>query len=103
MKVTLVPSSVSQGRRRKQFVTSCLFNSTIALDAGPLAFYGSLARLRRIKHILLTHSHIDHVASLPMFLDNVYDGSGNCPIIYGHEATLECLRTDLFNNRLWPD
>jgi cAMP phosphodiesterase len=103
MKVTLVPSSVSRGRRRKQYVTSCLINRTIALDAGSIGLYGPLKQQQRIKHLLLSHSHLDHLATLPMFLDNVYDGTGNCVTIYGHPATLECLRTDVFNNRLFPD
>jgi cAMP phosphodiesterase len=103
MKVILVPTSVSGGRRRKQYATTCLINSTLALDAGAIGLYGSLKRQQRIKHLLLTHSHLDHVATLPMFLDNVYDGSGNCVTVYGHPATLESLKSDLFNNRLFPD
>jgi cAMP phosphodiesterase len=103
MKITLVPSAVSRGRRRKQYMTSVLINRTIAMDAGPLGLFGSLKLQQRIKHLLVSHSHFDHIATLPMFLDNVYDGSGNCVTIYGNAATLQSLKTDVFNDRLWPD
>ncbi len=56
-----------------------------------------------IKHVFLTHSHLDHTASLPMFLDNVYVPGPECPSVHAHPATLESLNKDLFNGRLWSD
>ncbi len=58
---------------------------------------------RRVKHIFLSHIHIDHVSSLGPFVDAVYDGSGDCVTIYANAFTLDCLRKDYFNNRLYPD
>jgi ribonuclease BN (tRNA processing enzyme) len=75
----------------------------VAVDAGSLGLYRTPAEQARIKHLFLTHTHVDHLASLPVFLDTVYTGDGNCVTIYGNEAVLECLRCDLFNDRLWPD
>src|SRR5262249_25505895 len=45
----------------------------------------------------------DHLASLPIFLDNVYTGNEDCVTVYGTEPVLDCLRKDVFNDRLWPD
>jgi ribonuclease BN (tRNA processing enzyme) len=100
MRVTLVPSA-SPGL--PQLFTSYLINDTVALDAGCLDHVGDLAAMARIKHVFLSHSHLDHVASLPPFLDAVYDGTGDCVTIHGLSHTLECVQRDLFNNRLYPD
>ena len=57
----------------------------------------------RIRHILLTHSHLDHVASLPIFLENAYEGRAEGVQIYASAQTLDCLQRHLFNNHIWPD
>jgi ribonuclease BN (tRNA processing enzyme) len=46
---------------------------------------------------------MDHVATLPIFLENVSDDSANCPTVYASEAVLEVLRHDILNDRLFPD
>jgi ribonuclease BN (tRNA processing enzyme) len=101
MQVTIAPSSTS-GQPTQMF-TSYLINGAVAIDAGSLGMYGSIGEQQRVKHVFISHSHLDHVASLPPFLDAVYDGSGDCVTVYGNAHVLECLRTDVFNNRLYPD
>ncbi|HXG13064.1 MAG TPA: 3',5'-cyclic-nucleotide phosphodiesterase [Gemmataceae bacterium] len=104
MQVTLVPSAAGlKGLCPDQFLTSFLINDTVGLDAGCLGLYGSPAEQARVKHLLLTHSHLDHLASLPMLIDNTYTGTGDCLTVYGSEEVLDSLRRDVFNNRLWPD
>jgi ribonuclease BN (tRNA processing enzyme) len=103
VRVTLLPSAVAGGDPSVQFLSSTLVNDTVAIDAGCLALYGNLEQQTRVKHVFLTHSHIDHLASLPVFLNNTYTGDGNCVTIHAGEAVLDCLRRDVFNDRLWPD
>jgi ribonuclease BN (tRNA processing enzyme) len=99
-----VPSSVGGKRMRQtQFLTSYLVNDAVAIDAGSLGFYRSPRKQALIKHLFLSHSHLDHVASLPAFLDNTYNPEADPVIVYGGAETLECLRRDLFNDRLWPN
>ena len=43
------------------------------------------------------------MASLPIFLENVYGTQPDCVTVYGTEAVLTALREDLFNDRIWPD
>ncbi|MFO0965326.1 MAG: 3',5'-cyclic-nucleotide phosphodiesterase [Gemmataceae bacterium] len=102
MRVLAVPSSIRAPQRR-QYLTSFLVNDTVAIDAGTLAYGLARRQQARIKHIFLTHTHLDHIASLPIFLDTVYDGSGDCVTIHATAAVLDCLRRDVFNNRVWPD
>ena len=86
-----------------QFLTSFLINDTVAIDAGSVGFQGHPSEQAKIDHVFLTHSHADHVCSLPMLLTNAYDERSEGVTVYGHEHTLGSLRTDVFNDRVWPD
>jgi len=104
VKVTLVPSSVSdRGLQQHQFLTSYRINETLAIDAGSLGLAGTVEEQAAIKHVLLTHTHMDHIASLPIFVENAYEGDSDCVTIHGSEPVLSCLRHDVFNGRVWPN
>ena len=75
----------------------------LAVDAGCLGFWNDPEDQMRVKHVLLTHAHADHIASLPLFLENVYDFGPDCPTLYGSRATLDALRAHVFNGVIWPD
>jgi cAMP phosphodiesterase len=104
VKVTLVPSSVSSGDwGRGHPLTSYVIDETVALDAGGLGLIGDATVQTAITDIILSHSHIDHVASLPILLDNTAGLRSKGVRIHASQATLDVLRTDLLNDRLWPD
>src|SRR4051812_19047374 len=104
MKVTLLSSCVSgSSPDHFQFLSTTLINDTVAVDAGCLGFFGSPQEQARIRHVLLTHSHIDHLASLPVFVENVFENRPDCVTVHGSRAVLDACQRDLFNNRLWPD
>ncbi len=102
MRVILVPSS-SGGDDQVQFLTSVVINDTVAIDAGCLALYRSQQEQARVRHIFLSHSHLDHVATLPMFVNNTVTGKDDAVTILASPAVLDCLRRDVFNDRVWPD
>jgi glyoxylase-like metal-dependent hydrolase (beta-lactamase superfamily II) len=91
MQALIVPSSSSG--ETIQLLSSYVVNRTIAIDAGSLGLYGTIEQQSLVRHIFLTHCHLDHIASLPPFLDAVYDGSGNCVTIHGNAHVLEILRS----------
>ena len=84
-------------------VTGFLVDGVLAVDAGQLGQFGTCAEQAAIRDVLLTHSHLDHIAGLPAFLDNVYGLAELPPTIHASKPTLDALRTDLFNDRIWPD
>ena len=51
--------------------TSFLVDSDILIDAGTGVGDLTLAELSQIDHIFITHSHLDHVASIPFLVDTV--------------------------------
>ena len=69
MKVRVLGCSgaIAQGCR----TTSFLINHNILIDAGTGVGDLTLEEMRRIDHVFLTHSHLDHVAALPLMLDSV--------------------------------
>lgn len=104
MKVELVPSAIPlDGVCRDQFSTSYVVNDTLAIDAGCLGFYRGPVEQARIKHVLISHTHMDHIASLPIFVENVYEGKPDCVTIHASETVLDSLARDVFNDRVWPD
>lgn len=57
----------------------------------------------RIRHIFLTHVHLDHVATLPVFLETAFDPSREPITVYGHPDSLADLQKYIFNGVVWPD
>lgn len=84
-------------------LTGFVIDGRLAVDAGPLGSVGTVDEQGAVRDVLLTHAHIDHVAGLPVFLDNVYRISDRCPAIYGLPDTLAAVQSDVFNDRLMPD
>jgi len=102
--ITLAPTGLGHDAQTLyHYLTTYLINDDVAIDAGSLGFAGSPAEQTRVRHVFLSHSHIDHVASLPIFLENVFD-QGAAPVtVYGSAEVLDSLQRDVFNDRLWPD
>lgn len=103
MRVELIPSSVSAGADPPQFLSSYLVDDAICIDGGSVGLLADVGRQQAVRHVFLTHAHLDHVASLPLFVENVYEPGPECVEILGSAATLAGIRRDLFNDRIWPD
>jgi ribonuclease BN (tRNA processing enzyme) len=101
MRIELLPSSIpgTDG----QFLTSYLVNDEVAIDAGSLGLLGDLRRQQRVRHVFITHEHLDHVATLPIFLENVYEPGPDSVEVLAAGPVLDGLRSDIFNGRVWPD
>lgn len=83
---------------------SCyLIDDVLAVDAGALTTTLDFKAQRRVKDVLLTHGHLDHVWTLPLFLANRFGGEIVPCRLYGSSYTLETVRQHLFNDRIWPD
>ena len=85
--------------------TSFLLDDDVLIDAGTGVGDLTLDELARIDHILLSHSHLDHVLGVPLLADSVMRRrNGRGPIqVHALPETLQVLRQHLFNDQLWPD
>ena len=57
---------------RQQFLVTYLLNDRVAIDAGSIGLLTDL-RIEQVEHVFVTHQHIDHIATLPILLENVYE------------------------------
>lgn len=80
-----------------------LVDSDLLIDAGTGVGDLSLAELAIIDHVFLTHSHLDHIASLPMLIDSVSDLRNKPITVYATAATLAIIARHVFNWDIWPD
>lgn len=80
-----------------------ILDQDVVIDAGTGVGDLSVSELALIDHVFLTHSHLDHVASLPFLLDTVSWFRDRPVTLYATRATLDALREHLFNWKLWPD
>ncbi|MBE2257956.1 MAG: 3',5'-cyclic-nucleotide phosphodiesterase [Candidatus Accumulibacter sp.] len=83
--------------------TSMLVDDDLLIDAGTGVADLSRAQLAAIDHVFLTHSHLDHIASLPLLIDSVSDLREQPLTVHATPATLEIIGKHIFNWVIWPD
>jgi ribonuclease BN (tRNA processing enzyme) len=84
--------------------TTCfLVDDVLALDAGALTGTLTLERLCKVDHILVGHSHFDHVKDLPLLADLVIGRRDKPVTIHASRECARALRENMFNDALWPD
>ena len=83
--------------------TSLLVDEDILIDAGTGVGDLSLEALLKIDHVFITHSHMDHIACLPLLVDAVWEQRTRPVTVHASAATLEILKAHVFNWAVWPD
>jgi ribonuclease BN (tRNA processing enzyme) len=84
-------------------MTTFLIDGETALDAGALTETLPLGAQHRVRRVVLTHAHFDHVASLPFLVANLV-GRGSAPLeVAAPEPVISALRKHVFNDVTWPD
>ncbi|MEW5903525.1 MAG: 3',5'-cyclic-nucleotide phosphodiesterase [Pseudomonadota bacterium] len=83
--------------------TSLLLDHDVLIDAGTGLGDLSLAEMSVIDHVFVTHSHLDHIASLPLLVDSVGFMRDKPIVIHATAETLDILQQHVFNWEIWPD
>lgn len=84
--------------------SAMLIDDDVLIDSGTGIGDLELSDLDSIRHVFLTHAHLDHVAGLPMLVDRVFDENFSVPLtVYAREETLRAVQAHLFNDVIWPD
>jgi ribonuclease BN (tRNA processing enzyme) len=87
--------------------TAFLLDGDVLIDAGTGVGDLALDALARIDHVLVSHSHLDHVLSIGLMADGVMrlrDAARRGPIrVHALPETLAALRAHIFNGVIWPD
>lgn len=83
--------------------TSLLIDDDVLIDAGSGVGDLSLEELKKIRHIFLTHTHMDHFTFLPLMVDSIFGSIQQPIVVHGQPKTIEALKTHIFNWIIWPD
>ncbi|MGH9942299.1 MAG: MBL fold metallo-hydrolase [Pyrinomonadaceae bacterium] len=104
MKIQLLPSTVSGNGRPalEQRLTCFLVDDCVAIDAGSLALSLDDAQRSAVRDIIITHPHLDHTATLPIFLDELFATLDEPVRVYAAPEVIEILERDVFNWRVFP-
>lgn len=98
MRIRIVPST-SDGRH--QLLTSYLINDRVSIDAGALAIGLSIEEQKQLRAIIITHAHLDHTISLPLFITDLFDELREPIALYATPSDFAAMREHLFNPRVW--
>jgi len=80
-----------------------LIDDSVLLDAGTIGTRLTLAEQRRIRFVLLSHVHFDHIKSLPTLADNLAEAFDEPVIVAGTKPVLQGLKDHIFNNEVYPN
>ncbi len=83
--------------------TSFLIDGDILIDAGTGVGDLTLDEMSGIEHVFLTHSHLDHVAALPLMVDAIASRRTSSVKIYAPAGAIAALKAHIFNDIIWPD
>ncbi|HSH28446.1 MAG TPA: 3',5'-cyclic-nucleotide phosphodiesterase [Thiohalobacter sp.] len=84
--------------------TTCFqVDDDILIDAGTGLGNLSLEEMKGIRHIFLTHSHLDHLAGIPLMVDSIFGDITEPVVVHAAPPTLRALREHIFNWVIWPD
>jgi cAMP phosphodiesterase len=80
-----------------------LLDNDVLIDAGTGVGELSLTELSKIDHVFVTHSHLDHIACIPLLVDSAGFMRDKPLTVHATEPTLEIIRQHIFNWKVWPD
>ncbi len=104
MKLQLLPSTFEENGAAspRQHLTCFVVDDCVAFDAGSLAMASSPLQKQRIRDIVLSHAHLDHIAGLPLFLDDLFSSLSEPVRIHAQAEVIEVLERDIFNWSVYP-
>jgi ribonuclease BN (tRNA processing enzyme) len=83
--------------------TALLIDDDILIDAGTGLGELSLDDMKKVRHIFLTHTHLDHIACLPLMVDSMFPYIVEPMVIRSHASAIEVIKKHIFNWAIWPD
>jgi cAMP phosphodiesterase len=104
VKIQLLPSTFDpQGLARpEQRLTCYVIDDRVAIDAGSIALALTDSQRETLRDIVVTHPHMDHVATLPIFIDDLFSQLISPVRVHATGEVIALLRRDVFNDTLYP-
>jgi cAMP phosphodiesterase len=86
----------------RQHLTCFVIDDTVAIDAGSLAMASEDAHRESLRDIVLSHAHLDHIAGLPLFLDDLFATLTGPIRVHATRQVIDVLERDVFNWSIYP-
>lgn len=104
MKIQLLPSTIDENgmASARQHLLCIVVDDSVAIDAGCLAFSCTDKQRVQVRDIILTHTHLDHIAGLPLFIDDLFATLTEPVRIHATREMIEILERDIFNWSIYP-
>lgn len=104
MKVQLLPSSFEDdgSPSARQHLACLVVNDRVAIDAGSLAMAANDEMRRQLRDVVLTHAHLDHIAGLPLYVDDLFANLDKPITVHALKEVIEVLERDVFNWSVFP-
>jgi cAMP phosphodiesterase len=104
LQIQLLPSSfdASGSANAAQRLTCFLIDGRVTVDAGSIGIALTDAQRGTVRDVIVTHPHMDHIASLPIFVDDLFAELEQPVRIHATSEVIELLKLDVFNDVVYP-
>ena len=104
MKIKLLPSTIdSEGRASPEQRLSCfVVDGRVCIDAGSIAIGLNVEERAAVRDVIVTHPHMDHVATLPIFVDDLFSFLEEPVRVHATAEVCALLARDVFNGTVYP-
>ena len=102
--IRLLPSSFEGDgtASSRQHYACFVVNGCVAFDAGSLANGITELEKNSIRDVVVTHAHLDHIAGLPLFIDDLFPILQEPIRVHASLDVIEVLETHIFNWKVYP-
>ena len=95
----------SSGGKSQEYNPTCfLLDNRILIDAGSVIKKLDTSSIcSEIKHLLLTHSHFDHIADLPFLVQLAFEENKGSFNIFASRESTDSIFSNIFNFEMWTN
>ncbi len=83
--------------------TCFLIDDKILIDAGSVTPKLEDESLKSLDHLLITHSHFDHIADLPFLMEKLFWIKQDSFTMHSSKESWDTIISHILNNRVWPN
>jgi ribonuclease BN (tRNA processing enzyme) len=104
VKIKLLPSTIdAEGRASPEQRLSCfVVDGRVAIDGGSIAVGLSDGERGTVRDVIVTHPHMDHIATLPIYVDDLFGFLEEPLRIHATAEVCDLLVRDVFNGTVYP-